>query len=119
MPDDVDPGGTHLPPPSRVRPGPDAIDPGACPGGVVWHVYDSRNRLLLERKLAPQLADYEIEALAANDLAALDDVVARIRYFGDVYVVMFDGDTGWRMPLPFGSFADLAAQLEQQATRWN
>lgn len=68
-----------------IRPGPESIDPGACPGGVVIAHYLSDGTLAAVAYLEP-LGDIEAEAARAAKLVN-----------GDVCLVAFDGDTGERM----------------------
>lgn len=73
----------------KFRPGPESIEPGRAPGGLVVHVYDLTGALLLERPLRNTA---EAEATAAEDGQAVADAAAGC----DVIMVIFDGDTGER-----------------------
>jgi hypothetical protein len=70
-----------------IRPGPDLIEPGRSPGGLVLRVYDFAENVIVEQLLTPTA---DLGALA--DLAA--DEVKRAP--GPVAVVVYDGDTGRR-----------------------
>ena len=74
-----------------IRPGPDRIAPGACPGGVVLHVYSATTPpvLLITRRYHP--AD-PIETRAAADAAVIDALPG----VNAVCLVGFDGDSGAR-----------------------
>ena len=75
-----------------VRPGPEAIAAGLAERGIVVRVYDvPSSTLLLERALPTTAA---VEALAVDDsafVAALTPACC---------LVIYDGDTGRRMPPP-------------------
>ena len=73
-----------------IRPGPPAIAPGVCPGGVVIHVYSATlpPALLLVRRYGPGVA---VEPGAARDRAAAERLAD-----GDFCLVAYDGDTGER-----------------------
>jgi len=75
----------------KIRPGPPALEPGRCPGGVVVQVYATTipPTLLIEQRIS--LGD-DVER-AATDAAALADELE-----ADVCLVAFDGDTGERIP---------------------
>lgn len=68
-----------------MRPGPDSIAPGGCPGGMVLHVYGTDGRLLLESALT-----HTSDAAARQDANLVADLA------DDVCLVAFDGDTGRR-----------------------
>jgi hypothetical protein len=70
-----------------IRPGPDTIDAGLSPGGLVLRVYDLAETVIVEQLLTPTV---DLDALA--DLAA-DEVIRRA---GPVVVAVYDGDTGQR-----------------------
>jgi hypothetical protein len=74
-----------------IRPGPDAIAPGAHPGGIVLHVYSATAPpvLLITRRYSPADPIEDRAALDAAAIDALDGVAA-------VCLVAFDGDTGER-----------------------
>jgi hypothetical protein len=68
-----------------IRPGPQSITPGICPGGVVIHVYAVPSQvLLLSQRIGPRDDVY-----AAAERAAAVDAAA-------VCLVAYDGDTGER-----------------------
>lgn len=77
-----------------IYPGPASIEPKACPGGVVVHVYAvPTQRLLLQRHLRTQMP---IEHAAELDY---DDCSRRLRDEDGEYglcLVAYDGDTGHR-----------------------
>jgi hypothetical protein len=76
-----------------VRPGPESIEPGRAPGGIVIHVYNLAGLLLLERRL--------VSVIAAEHFAGVDvdAVLERLRAAGEgaCVLVAFDGDDGHRM----------------------
>jgi hypothetical protein len=76
--------------PRVLRPGPDRIEAGLAPGGLVAHWYDADGQLLLVRKLPANSAG-PIEIWGQVDLSrvftAADD---------DVCLVIYDGDDGHR-----------------------
>lgn len=77
---------------STVRPGPDRIEPGQCPDGVVIRVYAvPSGTLVIEQKLGPD-DDIEGAAIAAAILAEGSDGWAAC-------LVAFDGDSGERASL--------------------
>lgn len=78
-----------------VYPGPQRIDPGLCPGGIVIHIYDvPSEELLLVRPLRP------VEPV---EMAAELDAEFVMALTPNCCLVSFDGDTGERIrpfPLP-------------------
>jgi hypothetical protein len=97
---------TDFDPPVRIRPGPDAIDPSRAPGGIVIQVYDHTGALILERALS---TGDDAQRHAEPDAELVAD---RMRYRGDVCMVVYDGDTGARMPIPFATLEDAARAFE-------
>jgi hypothetical protein len=79
---------------SVIRPGPERIDAGACPGGVVLHVYSATTPpvLVLSRRYRTTDA---IETMAATDATIIDAMPD----VGAVCLVGYDGDTGERFDL--------------------
>jgi hypothetical protein len=78
-----------------IRPGPQSIEPGRCPGGVVMRVYAVPSQeLVIEQLLGP---DDDIEAAAT--------VAAEMEKPGwGSCLVAYDGDTGERAgPLEWGT----------------
>jgi hypothetical protein len=73
-----------------IRPGPLTITPGACPGGVIIHIYAATfpPSLLLTRAYGPD-DDIGIGALA-------DAITADKLTSAPVCLVGYDGDTGRR-----------------------
>jgi hypothetical protein len=72
-----------------MRPGPERLEPGLAPDGIVIHVYDRAGVLLLVRRLHDRA---EAQAFAESDA---DHVVAQVGA-GDICMVVYDGDTGAR-----------------------
>ena len=74
-----------------IRPGPPNIGPGACPGGVVIHIYAAREPpvLLTVSDIGPDDHPEQAAAAAADVTALLADGSA-------VCLVAYDGDTGER-----------------------
>lgn len=83
------------------RPGPERIDLGACPGGIVMHVYGEDGRLILERRLA------SLTTAEAEGAADLEEVMAALRPNEACCLVAFDGDSGKRWSA--GHWAELMA----------
>lgn len=80
-----------------IRPGPCSIDPGACPGGVVLHVYDLAGVLVIPpRYLSPTMSPLELEADA---MLAAALTAAALPGEAPLVVVTYDGDTGERFVL--------------------
>jgi hypothetical protein len=79
--------------PRVLHPGPDRIEPGLAPGGIVAHWYDPDGGLLMVRNLPGESAAGPVEIWGRVDLArvfrAADD---------DVCLVVYDGDDGRRIP---------------------
>ena len=77
-----------------IHPGPQSIEPGEMPGGLVFHFYavpDDRGpdaRLVRVSRVGLD----EVEATAELDAVALELVP------GDLCLVVFDGDSGLRWP---------------------
>ena len=77
-----------------IRPGPDALPAGLCPGGVIVHVYAVPScRLLVERELTH--ADTVDVAARADSILAW--TLADQLDADAVCLVAYDGDTGARM----------------------
>jgi hypothetical protein len=76
--------------PRWIRPGPAAIEPGQCPGGVVIRVYATSEPpvLVIQQKLGPA----DDVAGAATVAAAMSDETG-----WNACLVAYDGDTGERM----------------------
>lgn len=72
-----------------IRPGPDAIEPGAYPGGIMVHLYDGDGELLGAEGVG--------DGTPRAELAEVDGT-------GPLCLVVYDGDTGLRF-----TPADLAA----------
>jgi hypothetical protein len=68
-----------------IRPGPDAIEPGAAPGGIVFRVYEVGSHALLA------------EDTVMTGRGPSDEVAAAA-FTGEtpVVLVVYDGDTGLR-----------------------
>jgi hypothetical protein len=75
-----------------IRPGPTAIEPGVCPGGIVFHVYGVPSGRLLHTSTAADLST--VDAMAKHDA---DMALAAMRT-GEtgLCLVAFDGDSGER-----------------------
>jgi hypothetical protein len=76
--------------PQFIRPGPAAILPGLCPGGVVVHVYAVPSGELVSVSRMHPLDD--VAATAERDAATFDAFMAAA-----ACLVAYDGDTGERM----------------------
>jgi hypothetical protein len=85
-----------------IRPGPDRIGPGAAPGGLVVHIYDTRDASLVT--FAPIALSGDADAIAADHA---HDVGKLLPPGVDVCVVFYDGDTGQRMVPPWAFGADV------------
>jgi hypothetical protein len=77
---------------ARLRPGPENIEPGQAPGGVVLRVYDFSGELLRERMLLVPADTLRLTHQAWDQIQALP---RRSRRRGAL-VVVYDGDTGQR-----------------------
>jgi hypothetical protein len=81
-----------------IRPGPDHIGAGAAPGGLVVHVYDTRDGRLVTFAPVPAVTAEQADAIGAANA----EEVARLLPAGtDVCLVFYDGDTGARMVPPW------------------
>jgi hypothetical protein len=76
------------------RPGPDTIQSGLVPDGAVMRFYDPDGRLILERTLRQTRGTDWLRP--ADAAAAIDDGLALLQ------LVLYDGDTGIRLPMTFG-----------------
>jgi len=76
--------------PPFIRPGPARIEPGACPGGVVIHVYTATVPPVLITTHALRPGD-DVAATAEQDAAVFDAFTAEASC-----LVAYDGDTGER-----------------------
>jgi hypothetical protein len=76
-----------------VRPGPERIGAGACPGGIVVHVYAAPSNRLMH--VSPIAADADIETIAGLDVDATEHAL----FEGEegMCLVAYDGDSGRRM----------------------
>lgn len=79
--------------PRVLRPGPDSIEPGLAPGGLVAKWFDVDGRLLLTRRL---MAGRPVETLGRIDRALTFDLTG-----DDVCLVVYDGDDGHRISVPW------------------
>jgi hypothetical protein len=68
--------------------GPLTVAPGRCPGGIVVHIYDFNDALLLERTLA---------TFDEADEAGGNDVEFVSLFTSQFVAVAYDGDTGERL----------------------
>jgi hypothetical protein len=82
--------------PPVIRPGPQRIEPGQAPGGIVAHWYDRDGRLLLARALPADSAGKPVDVMGAADMARAVDLAD-----DDVCCVAYDGDDGSRLPPPW------------------
>lgn len=80
---------------AAFRPGPDRLDPGLQPSGIIIHIYNRAGQLLLVRNLAD-----------ATTAKADADVAVRLAGGNDMCIVAYDGDSGARLPAE--AFDDLA-----------
>jgi hypothetical protein len=87
----------------RQHPLPDRIQLGLVPDGTVMRFYDLHGRLILERTLSETRGTDWLRPAEAT--AAVDAGLAGLS------LVLFDGDTGVRLPMIFG----LACQLRPPA----
>lgn len=79
-----------------IRPGPAHIGPGACPGGLVVHIYDTRDASLV--------SFHPIDCLAYSDAIAADhahQLAELVPADVPVCLVFYDGDTGQRVVPPW------------------
>ena len=88
----------------RQHPLPDRIMLGLAPDGAVMRFYDLHGRLILERTLSETRGTDWLRPEEAS--AAVDAGLAGLS------LVLFDGDTGVRLPMIFG----LACQLQPLAS---
>lgn len=77
-----------------VRPGPESIDAGSCPGGLVIHVYGVPSGRLLH--VGPCSPADSMERRASSDA---DQVLGLLRTGEGMCLVFFDGDSGQRRHL--------------------
>lgn len=81
------------------HPRPERIQPGIVPDGAVMRFYDQAGRLILERRISHTGAtDWHRPADAA---AAVDEGLAELA------LVLYDGNTGTRLPMTFGVICQL------------
>lgn len=75
------------------RLGPESIEPGSAPGGLVFRAYDQTGRLVLERAIPGIVQPGDVESLAVGDARFTRDAIP-----GNlVSLVTYDGDTGARV----------------------
>lgn len=79
-----------------IRPGPDHIEPHAAPGGLVVHVYDTRDASLVT--FGPIDLDGDADAIAADHVAELARLLPTTV---SPCLVFYDGDTGARLVPPW------------------
>jgi hypothetical protein len=70
------------------RPGPASLSPGCAPDGIVFHVYTTDGRLLIETRLVPGI---DPEIAGQLDAATIDGMAPV-----DIVWVAYDGDSGER-----------------------
>lgn len=76
-----------------IRPGPDTIDAGQAPGGLVLRFYDvEHGDLIVEQQIAVPADSLRLAHQAQRQI----DRLHRRRRAGPVVVVVYDGDTGHR-----------------------
>ena len=88
---------------NQRHPLPDRIQLGLVPDGAVMRFYDRHGRLILERTLSGTRGT---DWLQATEASAVDHAG-----LAGLSLVIFDGDTGVRLPMIFG----LACQLQPLA----
>jgi hypothetical protein len=77
-----------------IRPGPAAVLPYSCPGGIVVHVYGTADgRFLTSGHLSPAT----VEGSAVANAAMVETLLGEGE---NVCLVFFDGDTGERIIPP-------------------
>ena len=82
---------------------PDAILSGMVPNGAVLRFYDQAGRIVLERPIADTRGTDWLRV--AEAAAAVDAGLAGLA------LVLFDGDTGIRIPMTFGVVSQLRPQV--------
>lgn len=83
---------------------PDRIQLGMVPDGAVMRFYDVHGRLILERTLSGTRGTDWLQPAEAS--AAVDAGLAALS------LVLFDGDTGVRLPMTFGLVCQLRPPAE-------
>lgn len=79
--------------PTFVRPGPAAVEPGQCSGGIILHHYAVPTQELLH-------VSHLIDVLGVEGQARADVELVHALWPGDVCLVFFDGDSGERVLPP-------------------
>ena len=79
-----------------IRPGPESIKPDAAPGGLVVHIYDTRDGSLVT--FGPLTLDGDMDAICADQVHELAQLLPAGT---NVCLVFYDGNTGRRMAPPW------------------
>lgn len=74
-----------------IKPGPESIEAGQCPDGLVMHIYSVPDGELL------RVSKIDTDTV---EQAAIDDGDAVAERPGPVCLVVYDGDSGIRLPWP-------------------